>query len=117
MPNTGSFIRETPSIVTGRSFLAAFLEKYIDDPAQHQGSIEKVTLGSSNGAIEVEAVNLNKIRTKLLDFAKLREVSLDGERVSSAGAPGELRDKFPGMLASPAPTNLADIVICSVART
>ncbi|KZV96199.1 RNI-like protein [Exidia glandulosa HHB12029] len=95
VPGAGSFIRETPAIVRGRSFLAAFVEKYIDDPSQHQGAIEKVTLGSSNGVIEVEAVNLNKIRSKLLNFASLREVSLDSERVSSAGEPNELRDKFP----------------------
>jgi tubulin-specific chaperone E len=49
-----------------------------------QTSQERVLLGSSNGAIEVEAVNLDKIRGKLSDLRKLREASLDGESVSSS---------------------------------
>lgn len=50
-------------------------------------------LGSSNGAIQVEAVNLDKIRGKFANFERLQEVSLDKEGVSQADPPGEIRKK------------------------
>lgn len=53
--------------------------------------IEKVTLGSSNSAIEVEAVGLNKIRDRLSRLDSLREVSLDSELVAQADDPNEIR--------------------------
>jgi len=92
----GSFIRNTPAIATGRSFLAAFLEKYVDDLHKATGTVETVTLGSSNGAIRVEAPDLNKIRARLANFSRLREISLDGELVSSAGSAEDLIGKLPG---------------------
>jgi tubulin-specific chaperone E len=49
---------------------------------------ETVILGSSNGTIEVEAVDLDKVRTKLADLGRLREVSLDKENVSRSDPPG-----------------------------
>lgn len=58
-----------------------------------QGSQETVILGSSNGTIEVEAVNLDKIRGKLSQLERLRAISLDRESVSSADTPGEIRSK------------------------
>ncbi|EJD53136.1 RNI-like protein [Auricularia subglabra TFB-10046 SS5] len=97
IPNAGSFIRETAALNRGRAFLEAFYDKYLDEPLLPAGGIEKVTLGSSNGVIEVEAVNLNKIRSKLSNFARLREVSLDGQAVAKAGRPEDLRDKFPSL--------------------
>lgn len=50
--------------------------------------MEKVLLGSSNGAIEVEAVNLDKIRAKMSRLERLREVSLDTEYVAASDPPG-----------------------------
>ncbi|EIM89769.1 uncharacterized protein STEHIDRAFT_166103 [Stereum hirsutum FP-91666 SS1] len=90
VPNSGSFIRPTATIDYGKPFLRALIEKYIELP---QGSQETVILGSSNGAIEVEAVNLDKIRGKLSQLERLRAISLDRESVSSVGPPGEIRSK------------------------
>ncbi|KAF9652922.1 hypothetical protein BDM02DRAFT_3183259 [Thelephora ganbajun] len=96
IPGTGSFIRQTPSIKYGITFTRALLSKYIEDLHGSQGQ-EFVVLGSSNGAIEVEAVNLDKIRNKLSHVEKLREVSLDGENVASADAPGEIGKTCPSI--------------------
>lgn len=78
----------------GKTFLEALTGKYIE---QLHGSHtqETVILGSSNGAIQVEAVNLDKIRGKFANLERLQEVSLDKENVSGADAPGEIRKKCP----------------------
>jgi hypothetical protein len=52
-------------------------------------------LGSSKGAIEVEAVGLDKIRGKFAKLQTLREVSLDGENVAASDPPGEIRKTCP----------------------
>ncbi|KAI0053913.1 hypothetical protein FA95DRAFT_1551690 [Auriscalpium vulgare] len=92
IPGAGSFIRPSQSIDYGRPFLRALTEKYIEIP--HGSSAhEIVVLGSSNGAIQVEAVNLDKIRGKFARIERLREVSLDRENVSSVDPPGQIRDK------------------------
>lgn len=77
------------------TFLTALTAKYVELPRGDRSS-EKVILGSSGGAIEVEAVNLDKIRGKLAHLERLREVSLDGECVSKADPPGEIRRTCPG---------------------
>jgi hypothetical protein len=81
VPNSGSFIRPTSNISYGASFLKALYSKYVELP-HGSGSQEKVLLGSSNGAIEVEAVDLDKIRGKFANLDRLREVSLDNENVA-----------------------------------
>ncbi|TFK54653.1 outer arm dynein light chain 1 [Heliocybe sulcata] len=78
-----SFIRPTAKGLSyGRSFLAALAEKYIDASASH--AKEVLTLGSSQGLIQVEAVGLDRVRSKLSDLSRLREVSLDGEGIAWA---------------------------------
>ena len=78
----------------GHTFLEALASKYVDVP--HGSGLEKVVLGSSNGAIEVEAVGLDRIRGKLARLERLREVSLDGEGVASADPPGTVAKRCPG---------------------
>lgn len=97
MPGSGSFIRPTANISYGVSFLAALTEKYIEIPRNSAGK-EIVTLGSSKGAIEVEAVGLDKIRARLSRLDTLREVSLDNRDVSVADAPGTIGKTCPGKL-------------------
>lgn len=94
VPGTGSFIRQTPSVEYGTTFTRALLSKYVEDLHGPQKQ-EIVVLGSSNGVIEVEAVNLDKVRNKLSHVEKLREVSLDGEDVASADPPGEIGKTCP----------------------
>lgn len=91
MPGSGSFIRPSaPSITCGVSFLKALSSKYIE--ALHGSeTAEKVTLGSSNGAIEVEAVGLDKIRKNLSHLERLREVSLDNGAVAMSDSPGRIK--------------------------
>ncbi|EIW60185.1 uncharacterized protein TRAVEDRAFT_164763 [Trametes versicolor FP-101664 SS1] len=96
VPNSGSFIRPSPAICYGVTFLTALTAKYVESPLGALSS-EKVVLGSSGGAIEVEAVGLDKIRGKLAQLERLREVSLDNECVSQADTPGELARKCPGI--------------------
>jgi hypothetical protein len=50
----------------------------ISSPAEH------FILGSSEGRIEVEAPGLDKVRRKVANVERLREISLDGEGVASA---------------------------------
>ncbi|KAL7283642.1 hypothetical protein ACG7TL_003078 [Trametes sanguinea] len=96
VPNSGSFIRPSPTVSYGVTFLTALTSKYIDVPRGDVSS-EKIVLGSSGGAIEVEAVGLDKIRSKLARLERLREVSLDNERVSKADPPGEVKRTCPGI--------------------
>lgn len=95
VPNSGSFIRPSPTISYGRSFLTAMYAKYIEMP--HGEALEKLILGSSHGAIEVEAVGLDRIRSKLARLERLREVSLDGESVAAADPPGAVADTCSSM--------------------
>ncbi|VDB82704.1 unnamed protein product [Peniophora sp. CBMAI 1063] len=93
VPNSGSFIRPSaPQLDYGRSFLHALVNKYVELPQGSTGS-EYVTLGSSNGAIQVEAVNLDKIRGKFSDIERLREISLDREGVAYQDEPGAIRGR------------------------
>lgn len=91
---SGSFIRPLSSQYYGKTFLSALIDKYVEHP---HGSVtdETVVLGSSNGAIRVEAVNLDKIRGKFSNLQQLQEVSLDRVGVSQADSTGEIRKKCP----------------------
>ena len=89
IPNTGSFIRPSAPSSFGRSFLTALAMKYVE--AEHGSDTpEKVVLGSSSGAIEVEAVGLDKVRRNLGNLGRLREVSLDCELVATGDAKGDI---------------------------
>ena len=92
--NSGSFIRPSSNVSYGRSFLKALTSKYIETP-HGSASQEKVTLGSSQGSILVEAVNLDKIRDKLADLGRLRQVSLDGLDVATGDADGVIHQTCP----------------------
>ncbi|KAJ6618857.1 hypothetical protein B0H10DRAFT_2217348 [Mycena sp. CBHHK59/15] len=97
--NAGSFIRPTAAaaISYGTSFLKALYSKYVELP-HGSASQEKVLLGSSNGAIEVEAVDLDKIRGKFANLDQLREVSLDNEYVARYDEPpGMIRNTCPNV--------------------
>ncbi|KAJ3822625.1 hypothetical protein F5880DRAFT_1613617 [Lentinula raphanica] len=96
IPNAGSFIRPSNQVLRGISFLQALKAKYIED-FHGSASMEKVTLGSSNGAIEVEAVNLDKIRNKFAKLGRLREVSLENECVSRVDESGSIRETCPNI--------------------
>lgn len=90
MPGSGSFIRPSPSITYGQSFLRALISKYVELP-RPSGRKETIILGSSNGIIEVEAVGLDKVRDKLAKLEYLRGISLDTEDVAYPNPPGEIR--------------------------
>ncbi|KAG5636409.1 hypothetical protein H0H81_008149 [Sphagnurus paluster] len=96
VPNSGSFIRPSANLCYGQSFLEALSSKYIEIP-HGSGSQESVVLGSSHGAIVVQAVHLDKIRGKLADLGRLREVSLDNEGIARCDRPGMIRETCPIM--------------------
>lgn len=97
VPNSGSFIRPSSKISYGTSFLKALKSKYIEAFHGAAGQ-ETIILGSSNGAIEVEAVNLDKIRGKFADLTRLREVSLDNELPATCDASeGTIRQACPSI--------------------
>ncbi|KAF5380808.1 hypothetical protein D9615_004115 [Tricholomella constricta] len=96
VPNSGSFIRPSANISYGQSFLQAMSSKYIETP-HGSGSQEKVVLGSSQGTIIVEAVRLDKVRGKLADLGRLREVSLDDQYVARCDAAGTIRETCPSI--------------------
>lgn len=103
---SGSFIRPSaPGINFGQSFLAALSSKYIENL---QGVTESVILGSSNGAIKVEAANLDLIRSNLARLETLKEVSLDD--VASAEPPGIIRKKCPSMCICTNATHTLDVL-------
>ncbi|KAL0946805.1 hypothetical protein HGRIS_012976 [Hohenbuehelia grisea] len=96
VPNAGSFIRESANISYGVTFLKALSAKYVEELFASDAQ-EAITLGSSNGAIQVESVGLNKIRSKLARLERLREVSLDGENVAFADPGGAIQSTCPNI--------------------
>ena len=97
MKNAGSFIRPKLHLVYGVSFLTALTSKYVE--ALHGSDTpEKVVLGSSQGAIEVEIVALDKIRQKLARLDQLREISLEHGNVVKGDEPGRILRSCPSML-------------------
>ena len=59
-----------------------------------------VVLGSSNGAIEVEAVGLDKFRVKLSKLYSLRYASLETEYVASVEPAQEIANICPSVYSS-----------------
>ncbi|KAK0463664.1 uncharacterized protein EV420DRAFT_1618636 [Desarmillaria tabescens] len=96
VPNSGSFICPSSNVSYGRSFLESLQSKYIELPHGSE-STEKVILGSSHGAIEIEAVNLDKIRQKFSNLERLREISLDNELVCKGDEPGVINKTCPNV--------------------
>ncbi|KAL5511371.1 hypothetical protein ACEPAH_4587 [Sanghuangporus vaninii] len=96
VPGSGSFIRPSSAISYGQSFLSALVSKYVELP-RSSGQKETVILGSSSGAIEVEAIGLDKVRGKLARLEHLREISLDAEEVAYADSPGEIMRTCPNV--------------------
>ncbi|PBK93057.1 hypothetical protein ARMGADRAFT_1012740 [Armillaria gallica] len=97
IPKSGSFIRPSSNVSYGRSFLEALQSKYIELPHGSE-STEKVILGSSRGAIEIEAVNLDKIRQKFSNLERLQEISLDNELVCKGDEPpGAIKKTCPNV--------------------
>ncbi|CAG8637274.1 10579_t:CDS:10 [Paraglomus brasilianum] len=93
-PNSGSFIRFTPKITAGRSFLSALINKYIDDEMKEndynaQNDLETLHW-AGNRRIEVEALGWDKVRRKQSHLDRLTEVGLSFEQISNAGVPGEI---------------------------
>ncbi|KZP01132.1 hypothetical protein CALVIDRAFT_559777 [Calocera viscosa TUFC12733] len=100
----GSFLRPgAVGLSYGRTFLSALVDKYAGGPSnggsQEPAKEEKetVVLGSSHGLIEVEAVGMAKVRLKLGRLDRLRDASLDGEGVASAGEAGEVQLRCPNL--------------------
>jgi len=96
IPGSGSFIRPSKSISYGCSFLEALSSKYIE-LLHGIKQKETVVLGSSNGTIEVEAVGLDKVRSKLSNLRNLKEISLDGENISACDPPGSISEISPNI--------------------
>lgn len=92
VPGSGSFIRPSTLVEYGKLFSAALKAKYCEEL---QGPDERVVLGSSNGTIDVEVVNLDMIRVNLSRLDGLREVSL--QDVSSVDSTDEIRGMCPSM--------------------
>jgi len=87
----------TANIQYGTSFLEALASKYVET-LHGSETQEKVILGSSGGAIEVEAVSLDKIRQKFANLDYLREVGLDNANVSHVDPPGRILRTCPSEL-------------------
>lgn len=91
----------------GVSFLQALSEKYIEQ-LHGEETQETVVLGSSLGAIQVEIVGLDKVRTKLSRLERLKLASLDGTLVAHPDAKGKIKDTCPSACShdpSPPPQN------------
>ncbi|KAG8937313.1 hypothetical protein FRC02_000083 [Tulasnella sp. 418] len=96
---SASFIRPSISGLSyGKPFLEALNEKYIDHTLVEEGKVEQVVLGSSQGAILVEAPKLSQVRQRLSNLGKLRFVSLDGEGVCSSGGIGSIRGRLDNVI-------------------
>lgn len=66
--------------------------------SDHTGATESIILGSSDGAIEVEAVNMNKVRGKFARLDTLKEVGLENYMIKSSGKKGDIAAICPSKL-------------------
>ncbi|RHZ74066.1 hypothetical protein Glove_227g71 [Diversispora epigaea] len=111
VPNSGSFIRYSSKINTGRSFVSALIDKYIGDEAgkkKHKNENEEeqydaqkdldTLYWAGNTKIEVEILGFEKIRRKQRHLDRLLEVGLSFEQISSAGKPGEIEATCPNII-------------------
>ncbi|CAG8438835.1 8592_t:CDS:10 [Ambispora gerdemannii] len=110
IPNSGSFIRFSSKINTGRSFLSALTEKYIgdNDDASNKTTINEIPYDAQkdleslywagNTKIEVEVLGWEKIRRRQRHLDRLTEVGLSFEQISNAGAPGEIETVCPNIV-------------------
>ncbi|PPQ98840.1 hypothetical protein CVT24_003394 [Panaeolus cyanescens] len=94
--NSGSFIRPNSHVISGVSFLKALTSKYVET-LHGSDTQETVTLGSSDGAIQVEAVSLDKIRQRFAQLDRLRVVSLDNENVATCDPTGQISEACPSI--------------------
>lgn len=94
----GAFMRFRPSVlVRGKTFVQAVEERYgMINPEVHGSQrssadttrttrSDRVTLGSSQGVIVVEAPGLDAVRRKVGRLERLREMGLEGEWICSVG--------------------------------
>ncbi|KAF8323648.1 CAP Gly-rich domain-containing protein, partial [Cantharellus anzutake] len=92
IPGAGSFIRQTAETSFGVTFRRALEDKYLSGLNAHE---EKLAPNTAEvfllGTIEIEAPNFDRVRQKFSRIEKLKELSLDGEGVSSIEADDELR--------------------------
>ena len=94
-PTGASFLRSNAqALKLGRTFVEALRDKYIEE-AHDDSTMERIILGSSDGVIEVEAVNMNKVRGKFARLDTLKEVGMEGYLIKNAGPPGEIATTCP----------------------
>ena len=94
-PTGASFLRsDAHSLKLGRTFVEALRDKYIEEN-HDDSSVERIVLGSSDGTIEVEAINMNKVRGKFARLDSLKEVGMEGYLIKNAGLPGEIAATCP----------------------
>ncbi|GBC01469.1 hypothetical protein RclHR1_00420031 [Rhizophagus clarus] len=105
VPNSGSFIRYSSKINTGRSFVAAVIERYVDEGSKLQRNEETFdeqkdidVLHWAGTGLEVEALGWDKIWRKQGQLDRLTEVGLSFEQISSAGKPGVIKETCPNII-------------------
>ncbi|KAK9717860.1 hypothetical protein K7432_005907, partial [Basidiobolus ranarum] len=102
VPHSASFIRPSPKIKFGGTFLKALQHKYVQPSSTPTGNSDlsqdtyKIQFGA-NPKIEVEAVGFEKVHKRQSNLEKLLEVGLDDYEISSAGIPGEIKAAAPSI--------------------
>jgi hypothetical protein len=80
-------------------FLQALSEKYVEEP--HGDDAHEIVVLGSVGNVQVEAVGLDKVRSRLSRLDRLKVVSLDGTLVAFPDTRGKIRETCPSTLTTP----------------
>ncbi|TEB36448.1 hypothetical protein FA13DRAFT_1258885 [Coprinellus micaceus] len=91
----GSFVRANSHVQYGMPFLQALSEKYVEEP--HGNDAHEIVVLGSVGNVQVEAVGLDKVRSRLSRLDRLKVVSLDGTLVAFPDTRGKIRETCPNI--------------------
>ncbi|KAI7952983.1 hypothetical protein MJO29_008614 [Puccinia striiformis f. sp. tritici] len=106
VPNSATFIKPSKRIKTGRSFLTALKEKYLDlDLLVNSGT--PIQQESSSSCLDIEdRIGLHKIALQFSQFDQLRLIGLELSQINGAGNEEEI-DGLNGLLPSVETLNLS----------
>ncbi|KAA1095714.1 hypothetical protein PGTUg99_025952 [Puccinia graminis f. sp. tritici] len=105
IPNSGTFMKPSKRLGTGRSFLAALKEKYLDEHL----------LNANKSNIRTEEDSMRKVALRFSQLDRLRLIGLESSKINRAGNELEIRE-LEGLLPSVETLNLSSNMFSDLAE-
>ncbi|MBW0523121.1 hypothetical protein O181_062836 [Austropuccinia psidii MF-1] len=107
VPNAGTFMKPTERLQTGRSFLKALKDKYIDQELIESSNPASSGSGLSENSLEADHhERMRAVALRLSRLDRLRHIGLDSSKVNGAGDSTEV-NSLNGLLSSAETLNLS----------